>query len=175
MRIEEVNPGIIGRRVSCVENGARVVGTIVGITEDKYTVNVRIRFDEPLHCWSGDYNVEEWFEDEYNSWARKCDGWGNLQNTYFIDTLDWLNEYKPKDKHFTDKFEMQEIADNLGLEKMSREQLTAIRDKVVLFYDKLIEDAMMAGDHAKRWDLSDGLMSVVAVIDHYKWNAGAEI
>lgn len=175
MRIEEVNQSIIGRRVSCIENGTRVPGTITGISEDNYAVLVRIRFDKPLHCWSGDYNIEDWYEDEYDSWARKCDGWGNLQYTYFIDTLDWLNDYKPKNEHFTDKFEMQEIADNLGLESMTNEQIQKKRDEVVRFYHKLVENAIMAGDHEKRWDLSDGLMSVTAVIDHYKYNRGMEV
>lgn len=173
MKIAEVKESIIGRRVSCVENGSRVTGVIIGISEDEYNVNVRIRFDEPLQCWSGDYNVERWVEEEYNSWARKCDGWGNLSLTYFIDTLDWLKDYKPKDAHFTDEFEMKEISDNLCLKKMNREQLCDIRNQVVMFYDKLMDET--GADREKVWNLNTSMMSVTSVIDQYKWRAGAEI
>lgn len=175
MRIEDVNPSIIGRRVSCIENGTRVPGTITGISEDNYAVLVKIRFDKPLHCWSGDYNIEEWYEDEYDSWARKCDGWGNLQYTYFIDTLDWLADYRPKDDQFTDQFEVKVIEDNLGISNMSNEDLQAARDKVVVFYSKLIKKAIDEGDHDRRWALSNAMQSVTAVIDHNKFNRGMEV
>ena len=175
MKVSEINESIIGRKVSCIENGARVTGTITAISEDKYSVYVHVKFDEPLHCWSGDYNIEEWWETEYKSWARKFDGWGNLQHMYFVDTLDWLKDYYPKNKHFTDKFEMAEIADNLGLKKASREELQQTRDNVVEFFDKLIDDAIDRGDYEKKWFHTIALSSVTAVIDHYKWNAGMEV
>jgi len=175
MKISEVDSTIIGRRVSCIENGERVTGTIIGISEDKYEVKVRIRFDKPLHCWSGDYNIEEWDEEEYDSWARKCDGWGNLQLTYFIDTLDWLADYRPKVAHVTDRFEVKEIQDNLGLATMSNDEVQSTRDKVVVFYSNLIKKAIEDGDAVRRWGLSEALQSVTAVIDSLKWNRGMEI
>lgn len=172
MRPQDVTPEIVGRRVSCIENGCRVTGTVIGISEDKYTINVRIRFDKPLHCWSGDYNIEEWDEQEYDSWARKFDGWGNLQHTYFIDTLDWLKDYKPKDEHFTNEFEVKEITDSLGLENMTNEELQEKRNDVVRFYHDL---KLNESDPDKRWDYSTAMMSVTAVIDSHKWNRGMEI
>lgn len=174
MNVREVNPGIVGRRVSCIENGARVTGVITGISEDKYTVNVHIKFDKPLECWDMDAPSNgSWFKEEYKSWARKCDGWGNLQHTYFIDTLDWLENYKPEDDHFTSKYEMQEISDNLDLKNKNVEELTEIRNDVVRFYDRLIDKA--GDDRNKIHDFMTSMMSVTAVIDHYKWNEGGEV
>ena len=174
MNISEVNPGIIGRRVSCIENGTRTVGTIIGISEDEYTVKVRIKFDEPLHCWSGDFNIEEWDEEEYDSWARKSDGTGNLEYTYFVDTLDWLKDYMPEDRHFTNEFEMRDIANNIGLKKMNKEQLLQIRNNVVDYYSSLFEK-LYKTQREKAYDSDIAMMSVTAVIDHYRWNAGAEV
>ena len=176
MKISEVNPSIIGRRVSCIENGARVTGVITGITEDKYTLNVHIKFDEPLECWDMDApSIGSWFETEYKSWARKCDGWGNLEHTYFVDTLDWLKDYMPKDKHFTDEFEIKEIADNLQLKSLTNEQLKEKRNEVVRFYDMLIDKAFDKGEREKGHNYCTALMSVTAVIDDFKYKRGMEV
>ena len=78
MRIEDVNQSIIGRRVKGIFTGDRVTGTIDKVTETEYTVEVHIVLDKTV--W--------WGDDEYTSYwsvARKCDGWGNLQHTEFID------------------------------------------------------------------------------------------
>lgn len=85
MRIEDINESIIGRRVKGVENGYEVTGTIVGIREDEHLIYVKIKLDETLHCWSGDFDCNEWDEDEYESWGRKWDGFGNIELTHFID------------------------------------------------------------------------------------------
>jgi hypothetical protein len=175
MKIEEVNQSIIGHRVSCIENGYRVTGTIKGIREDEYCVYVKIEFDRPLTCWSGDFNTESWVETEYESWGRKLDGFGNLQYTTIIDTLDWLKDYKPKHVCYTDKFEMQEIADNLGLEYMSNEKLQEVRNNVVMFYSKLIDDSQVNGSTSENHDYNVGLMSVTTVIEHYMRNRGMEV
>lgn len=84
MKIEQITTELIGKRVSCIENGYRVTGTITGIGEDEYTKWATIRFNTPLTCWSGDYNTESWIEKEYNSWARKSDGTGNWTYTELI-------------------------------------------------------------------------------------------
>ena len=34
--------------------------------------------------WSGDYSTESWVEEEYESIARKSDGWGNLHHTELV-------------------------------------------------------------------------------------------
>lgn len=177
MRIEDVNQSIIGHRVSCIENGYRVTGTIKGIREDEYSVYVKIEFDRPLTCWSGDFATESWVETEYESWARKYDGWGNLQHTTIIDTLDWLKDYKPEKRHFTSQSEMDMIAMNLGLEGLTNEQLQSRRDEVVKFYYAL--DEKVDWDSPKEreiaYDRHEGMMSVTAVIDHYKFNRGMEV
>ena len=168
MKIQEVNQSIIGRKVKGIFTAMAVTGTITEINEDEYTVSVKIALDKPV----------QWGDDEYTHYwssARKCDGWGNLQHTEFIDSLDWLKDYQPKDKHFTSEEEIKMISEKLCLAGLTNEQLKDKRDEVVLFYDKLIEDAIMAGDHEKRWNLSDGLMSVTAVIDNFKYNRGMEV
>ena len=173
MKPQEVNQSIIGHRVSCIENGYRVTGTITAIREDEYCVYVKIQFDKPLTCWSGDFATESWVETEYESWGRKCDGWGNLQHTTIIDTLDWLEDYRPEDEHFTSQHEMDLIALNLGLEGLTNEQLQEKRNEVVRFYHEL--KVKNQEDRDKVWDLSTAMMSVTAVIDHHKYNRGMEV
>lgn len=56
----------------------------MAIVEDKYTIGVRIKLDVPMVVWSGDYSTESWVEEEYESIARKFDGWGNLQYTELV-------------------------------------------------------------------------------------------
>lgn len=78
MKASEVNPSIIGQRVKGVFTAMAVTGTITEISEDEYTVSVHIALDKPV----------QWGDDEYTDYwssARKCDGWGNLQHTEFID------------------------------------------------------------------------------------------
>ena len=168
MKVQEVNQSIIGRKVKGIFTAMAVTGTITEINEDEYTVSVKIALDKPVQ-WGDDEYTEYW------SSARKSDGWGNLQHTELLGSLDWLKDYQPKDKHFTSEEEIKMIAEKLDLAGLTNEQLKDKRDEIVLFYDKLIEDAIMAGDHEKRWNLSDGLMSVTAVIDHFKYNRGMEV
>ena len=177
MKIQEVNPSIIGHKVSCIENGYRVTGTITGIREDEYCVYVKIQFDKPLTCWSGDFNTESWVETEYESSARKFDGWGNLQYTVIIDTLNWLADYKPEDRHFTSQAEMDMIALNLGLAGMTDEEIKAKRNEVVEFYSSLDEkvDWNSMEERELAYNRHEGMMSVTAAIDHYKWNRGMEV
>lgn len=168
MKIEEVSPSIIGRRVKGIFTAMAVTGTITEVSEDEYTVSVHIKLDKPV----------QWGDDKYTSYwssSRKCDGWGNLQHTELIESLDWLADYKPQDEHFTSDEEMKMIAEKLNLATLTNAELQEKRNEVVRFYHKLVEDAIMAGDHEKRWNLSDGLMSVTAVIDHYKFNRGMEV
>lgn len=85
MTIAEVNESIIGRRVRGISNGFVVTGYIIDIVEDEYTKGVKIRTDEPVfHCTGYGVQATQWYESEYTSTGRKCDGWGNLQNTEFI-------------------------------------------------------------------------------------------
>lgn len=85
MKIEELNENLIGKRVKCVHGGCNRTGTIIGIVEDEYTKSAKIQLDEPVFFASG-YGVQhvEWYESEFESWARKCDNWGNLKYTELI-------------------------------------------------------------------------------------------
>lgn len=84
MKTSEVNEALVGRRVSGIYQGSKVTGTVVAIVEDKYTIGVRIKLDVPMVVWSGDYSTESWVEEEYESTARKSDGWGNLHHTELV-------------------------------------------------------------------------------------------
>ena len=68
---------------------------------------------------------------------------------------------------------MDLIALNLGLADMSNEELQEKRNDVVRFYHAL--KVKNQEDRNKVWDLNESLMSVTAVIDHYKWNRGMEV
>lgn len=84
MKTSEVNEALVGRKVSGICQGSKVTGTVVAIVEDKYTIGVRIKLDVPMVVWSGDYSTESWVEEEYESIARKSDGWGNLHHTELV-------------------------------------------------------------------------------------------
>ena len=162
MRIQDVNPQIIGRRVKGVFTGADITGVIDRIADNDYTVEVHIVLDEPVR-WGEDIYTSYW------SWARKGDGWGNLSHTQFIDTLDWLKGYMPKDEQFTSDFEMEMIAKCLDLRKLSNEELQEKRNEVVRFYSELKKAET---DREKSWDYTTAMMSVTAVIDHFKYQRG---
>ena len=85
MTIEEVNSSAIGRKVSCICSGFKRTGTIVSLVEDENTAGVHIKLDEPVFNATG-YGVQhtEWYEYEFDSFGRKIDGFGNLENTKFI-------------------------------------------------------------------------------------------
>lgn len=86
MKTSEINPSIIGRRVKGIHSGFNVTGTITEIVEDEYSIGVKIKLDDPVFNVTG-YGVlrTEWYDTEYESTARKFDGWGNLQHVEFID------------------------------------------------------------------------------------------
>lgn len=86
MTIAEVNSSAIGRKVSCILNGVQRTGTIIALVDEEYSVGVRIKLDEPVFFSTG-YGVQhtEWYEYEFNSTGRKCDGWGNLEHTKFLN------------------------------------------------------------------------------------------
>lgn len=84
MKTSEVSAALVGRKVQGICQGSEVTGTVVAIIEDKYEVGVRVKLDTPMLCWSGDYSTESWIQEQYESTARKSDGWGNLQLTELV-------------------------------------------------------------------------------------------
>lgn len=71
MKTTEVNKGLIGRRCECIFTGMMVTGIIEDIEENKYSVNVKVRFDRPQQ-WGDDWYTEDW------AWGRKMDEFGTL-------------------------------------------------------------------------------------------------
>ena len=84
MKTSEVNEALVGRKVSGICQGFKVTGIVMAIIENEYTIGVRIKLDVPMVVWSGDYSTESWVEEEYESTARKSDGWGNLHYTELV-------------------------------------------------------------------------------------------
>ena len=69
-----------------------VTGVIEDVEENKYSVNVKVRFDEPLQ-WSDDWYTEEW------SWGRKMDEFGTLHHLRLLPgrkhVKEWLKKNVP--------------------------------------------------------------------------------
>lgn len=75
-----------------------------------------------------------------------------------------LKGYEPKDRHFTSNEEMDMLNKHFGLEKMSAYELQNLRDMFMALYI------------ANRDSFSCfAMMSVTAVIDHFKWQKGGEV
>lgn len=77
MKTTEVNKELIGKRCECIFTGMMVTGVIEDIKGNKYSVNVKVSFDEPQQ-WGDDLYTEDW------AWGRKtessarctiCDCW----------------------------------------------------------------------------------------------------
>ena len=77
----------------------------------------------------------------------------------------FLKGYSPKEKHFTSLEEIRLVEDNLNIEEY-KNNLTALRNTVVQFYDELIGDG---SDRNLTYAFMESMMSVTAVIDNYKY------
>ena len=171
MKIEEVNQSIIGRRVKGVFTATQVTGTIDKVTESEYTVEVHIILDKPV----------SWGDDEYTSYwstARKCDGWGNLQHTEFIDNPDdlkWLKDYKPKSALHTSYEEIEIIAKKLRLDELTRQNIQQKRLQVLIFYSRLIDESQINGTTSENHDYNIALKSVMEAIDYIKSKRGMAV
>ena len=71
MKTTEVNKELIGKRCECIFTGMMVTGVIEDIKGNKYSVNVKVSFDEPQQ-WGDDLYTEDW------AWGRKTDEFGTL-------------------------------------------------------------------------------------------------
>lgn len=78
MKTTEVNDSLIGKRCKCIFTGLMVTGVIEETGIDKYTAEVKVRFDEP-HRWGN-----EVFDYDFSS-ARLCDEFGSLHHLEIID------------------------------------------------------------------------------------------
>ena len=73
-------------------------------------------------------------------------------------------EYEPKDRSFTSGEEIEMLDKHFGLSEMSLLDLQNLRDMFVLLYS-LNRDKFS----------SNAMMSVTAVIDHFKLRKGGEV
>ena len=79
------------------------------------------------------------------------------------DMKTFLKGYSPKEEHFTSIKEIRLVEDNLNIVNYSN-NLIALRNSVVLFYDELIGDG---SDRERTHAVMESMMSVTAVIDNY--------
>lgn len=82
------------------------------------------------------------------------------------DMINFLKEYSPKEKHITSLKEIRLIEDKLNIDNY-RDNLRALRNSVVQFYDELIDEDPNNRD--MMYAYMESMMSVTAVIDNYAY------
>ena len=83
------------------------------------------------------------------------------------DMKTFLKGYSPKEKHFTSIEEIRLVEDNLNIDNY-RNNIQALRNSVVQFYDELIDEN--PNDRNMTYAYMESMMSVTAVIDNYIYN-----
>ena len=80
----------------------------------------------------------------------------------------FLKGYMPADKYFTSFKEIELVENKLGLKGLSREEIDAVRNTVVMFYDNLMDNEFeLNGRTEKYYDFVTAMQSVTSVIDNY--------
>ena len=82
------------------------------------------------------------------------------------DMINFLKEYSPEEKHITSLKEIRLIEDKLNIDTY-RDNLKALRNSVVQFYDELIDEDLNNRD--MMYAYMESMMSVTAVIDNYAY------
>lgn len=82
------------------------------------------------------------------------------------DMINFLKEYSPEEKHITSLKEIRLIEDKLNIDNY-RNNLRALRNSVVQFYDELIDEDPNNRD--MMYAYMESMMSVTAVIDNYAY------
>ena len=80
--------------------------------------------------------------------------------------INFLKEYSPEEKHITSLKEIRLIEDKLNIGNY-RNNLRALRNSVVQFYDELIDEDPNNRD--MMYAYMESMMSVTAVIDNYAY------
>ena len=80
--------------------------------------------------------------------------------------INFLKEYSPEEKHITSLKEIRLIEDKLNIDNY-RNNLRALRNSVVQFYDELIDEDPNNRDMVYAY--MESMMSVTAVIDNYAY------
>lgn len=84
------------------------------------------------------------------------------------EVKNFLREYVPLDKHFTSEKEISLVEKILGLNTLTREELDAVRNTVVMYYEYLMDTEYNVGGRSDTYfNLMLALQSVTAVIDNY--------
>ena len=82
------------------------------------------------------------------------------------DMINFLKEYSPEEKHITSLKEIRLIEDKLNIDNY-RNNLKALRNSGVQFYDELIDEDPNNRD--MMYAYMESMMSVTAVIDNYAY------
>ena len=82
------------------------------------------------------------------------------------DMKNFLKGYSPKEEHFTSIEEIHLVEDKLNIDKY-RDNLRALRNSVVQFYDELINED--PNNRNTTYAYMESMMSVTAVIDNYAY------
>ena len=82
------------------------------------------------------------------------------------DMVTFLKKYSPEEKHITSLKEIRLIEDKLNIDNY-RNNLRALRNSVVQFYDELIDEDPNNRD--MMYAYMESMMSVTAVIDNYAY------
>ena len=82
------------------------------------------------------------------------------------DMINFLKEYSPEEKHITSLKEIRLIEDKLNIDNY-RNNLRALRNSVVQFYDELIDED--PNNRYMMYAYMESMMSVTAVIDNYAY------
>jgi hypothetical protein len=77
MRISEVNPELVGKKVSFIFTGLKASGTIQSIYENEYVKGIEVNFDKPIQ-WGDNFYTQNTFT------ARLCDDFGSLKNCIIL-------------------------------------------------------------------------------------------
>lgn len=89
---------------------------------------------------------------------------GRFEMVRFSDEqIKFLSGYKTADEHWTSPEEMKQVEDALGLRKVERSILRAIRNSVVKAYHNLRDSST---SNEERYSMFNSMMSVTAVIDN---------
>lgn len=87
----------------------------------------------------------------------------------FLTMIRQLENYTPEDKHFTTFDEIDVVTTTLNLKQMNRCDIQNMRDMVVMYYSRLIENARV-NDPDKFDFYNNAMMSITSIIDYFKLN-----
>lgn len=100
-------------------------------------------------------------------------------NGYYIfskEIADFLMSYQPADEHITSHPEIYKIGRIFNLINISDEMRQEIRNNVVKFYNRLMDNEIIYDENGKYngrtdqwWKYSTAMMSVTTAIDYYKY------